>query len=90
MIAHESNSDRASEGDCDDPDTRSRSAAARLTNLELRVGTLKLPPMWEIKDLAVKLRLAPASGPYSTAFRLLVVLLVVLAFVAVVVHLSVP
>jgi hypothetical protein len=85
MIAHESNSDRASETDGDDRDTRRRSPTARLTNLELRVGTLKLPPMWEIKGLAVKLRLAPASGPYSTAFRLLVlfaVLLVVLVVLA--------
>lgn len=85
MIAHESKPDRGTEAEPDDADSRSPS---RLTNLELRVGRLKLPPMWEIKNLAVKLRLAPASGPYSTAFRLLVVLLVILAAVALLFHLG--
>lgn len=85
MIAHESNSDRASERDGDDSDIRSRSAA-RLTNLELRVGTLKLPPMWEVRDLAVKLRFPAATGPYATAFRLLIALLAILAVIVLLLH----
>lgn len=88
MIAHKSQSDRGDEVD-DDPDSRSRSAAARLTNLELRVGTLKLPPMWEVRDLAVKLRFPAATGPYASAFRLLVVLFAVLLLVLVVLALPV-
>ena len=90
MIAHQSTSDRTNEANSDESDSCSRSAGGRLTDIKLQVGTLKLPPMWEIKDLTVRFRVPLAGGPYASAFRLLVVLLAVLAVVAVVFHLTVP
>ena len=90
MIAHKSEPDSANERSGDDSDTPGRPSHPRLTNLELRVGTLRLPLMGEIRNLAVKLRFPAATRPYVLAFRLLTVLLVVLLVVGLIAHLTVP